>query len=79
MTIQRDKKMHFVVGLIIGTVVGVASGVPIFGVTAAAVAGVAKELYDWISGKGRVEGADALVTTMGGALGTVISILWVLR
>lgn len=44
-----------------------------WGMMLAIVAGALKEIWDWISGKGKPELGDAVATALGGILG------WLLR
>ena len=63
---QPDKRAHFVVGFLIAAIVGLVN--PFLGFGAAALAGLAKELYD-ATGRGTPELMDFVYTVAGGALG----------
>jgi hypothetical protein len=76
--IPADKANHAVYGLAVGAVVTVAAilvglpYIPVYSVVAAAAIGVAKEVYDKVSGKGFASGMDAVATTLGGVPVSVI-------
>ena len=69
--IAYDKKLHIIAGFIIGIVGAYLFGAP-FGFGLACLAGLSKEVCDKVSGKGTVEGLDALATMFGGLLGSGI-------
>lgn len=68
----KDKRLHFIVGFAIAFLASLASGRPGLSFGLACLAGLAKEAYDKISGKGTPEGLDWLATTAGGSVGTGI-------
>ena len=70
--IAYDKKLHIIVGFFIGLIGAYCSGSALFGFGLSCLAGLSKEVYDKVSGKGTVEGIDALATMFGGALGSGI-------
>lgn len=61
--IAYDKRMHLLGGALLGLTSIVFPGL---GIALAAVAGVGKEIYDKVSGKGTPEVADAVYTVAGG-------------
>ena len=63
--IAYDKRMHFLGGALLGLTSIVFPGL---GIALACVAGVGKEIYDKVSGKGTPEGADIVYTVAGGLL-----------
>lgn len=65
---------HIIVGFIIGLIGAYLLGAP-FGFGLSCLAGMAKEAYDKISGKGTVEGLDALATSGGGLIGAGIFLI----
>lgn len=70
--IAYDKKLHIIVGFVIGLIGAYCSGSALFGFGLACLAGLLKEARDKITGKGTVEGLDALATMFGGLLGSGI-------
>lgn len=66
-----DKKLHIIAGFIISIIGAYLCGA-LFGFALATFAGIAKEAYDKISGKGTVEFADLLATVAGGLIGAGI-------
>ena len=67
----QDKKLHFGAGVVIAVLVGAVLHEPLYGLTAAIVAGMLKECRDWCSYKSFDE-KNALATWLGGLLGTLI-------
>lgn len=63
-----DKKLHIVAGFIISFIGAYLFGAP-FGFGLACLAGLLKEARDKITGRGTVEGLDALATMTGGLIG----------
>jgi len=63
----KDKLLHFGAGILVAAFFTLASGRPLVGLAAAAIAGIAKETYDASHG-GTVEALDAVATFVGGAL-----------
>lgn len=70
----EDKANHFITGLYIFLLFGVFIH-PIVGLSAAIVAGILKEIYDKLSGKGTPDIWDAVATAGGGLLGFVCSLI----
>ena len=68
----KDKILHVIVGFVIGFLGACCLGSALFGFGLACVAGLSKEVYDKVSGKGTVEGLDALATMFGGLIGAGI-------
>lgn len=71
----KDKKKHIIAGLIIGFLGAYCSGSAPFGFGLACIAGLGKEVYDKISGKGTPEGLDWLATSGGGLIGAGIFLI----
>lgn len=71
MTIPRDKKLHFLAGLIIAFVVGLILS-PIEGIGLAIAAGVFKECYDSFYKETKFDIADMIATWIGGAVGFAV-------
>lgn len=67
-----DKIKHLAFGVIIAFAGGLALD-PMIGLAAGACIGVAKEVYDGISGKGTVSLQDMIVTAVGAAIGAAAS------
>lgn len=65
----KDKVLHVIVGFIIGFLGAYFFRSAPFGFGLACAAGLGKEVYDKVSGKGTVEGLDVLATMFGGLLG----------
>lgn len=74
MKVQEDKKKHFVAGFIIAAVVSLFFGY-IAGAAAAIVAGIGKEVYDKVTGKGTPEVLDFLATATGAATAILLSVI----
>jgi hypothetical protein len=74
-TIQADKLLHFIVGMLIAGVIGIIPCFANYALIVAAVAGVAKEVYDEFS-YGGWDSLDLLYTAMGGAVMQIF--VWVL-
>ena len=70
-----DKKLHIVVGFIIGFLGAYFLRSALFGFLAAVAAGALKEIYDKCSGKGTPEWLDFFATAASGFIGTGITIL----
>lgn len=66
-----DKKLHIIAGFIISIIGAYLCGA-LFGFALSCLAGVSKEAYDKISGKGTVEFDDLLATMAGGLIGAGI-------
>lgn len=73
MKIQQDKKKHFVAGYAITIVVSILLGY-IVGALASIVAGVGKEVYDKVSGKGTPELLDVVATATGAVAAVATSV-----
>ena len=67
MKLQRDKVLHFFVGLILCLVAGVLIN-PATGLLLGVIAGVLKEIYDKYN-NGTVDVLDSLATTIGALIG----------
>ena len=70
--ITKDKIQHFLAGFIISAIIGLFNS--IFGLILAILAGVGKEVYDYVSnryyqGKHTVDLYDCLATVLGGLIG----------
>jgi len=65
---RTDHKAHIFAGALIALTVG-AFLTPAIGIAAGAVAGIAKEAYDLISGRGTPEWLDILWTFVGAVAG----------
>ena len=70
-----DKKLHIIVGFVIGFLGAYFLRSAPFGFGLAVLAGLGKEVYDKISGKGTPEAFDSLATVVGGFIGAGIIIL----
>ncbi len=71
MTLPKDKLLHFVAGLICATFVYLITLNLTLAIGASVILGIAKEVYD-SRGHGTVEVLDAVVTALGGVVGTMI-------
>lgn len=81
MKIAMDKRMHLAAGAVIAAVVGFAAALPLAGLAAGCLAGVAKEGYDRYQNRQAakrgeppahaVESADIIATCIGAAAGAV--------
>lgn len=69
-----DKRLHFAAGLLISVIAGSALRSPMYGLAAAMVAGVVKELRDWCAYRG-FDDRDMLVTWLGGLVGCILLLL----
>lgn len=70
--IAYDKKLHIIVGFVIGLLGSYFLRSALFGFGLACLAGLLKEIYDKVSGKGTPEGLDWLATCLGGMFGAGI-------
>ena len=68
---QKDKVYHLIAGAVIGSGVFIATGSAACGIGAAAVAGIAKEVWD-MRGNGTVEALDAAATCAGGIVAVAL-------
>ncbi len=68
--IPHDKKLHFGAGLLIAISAGLCFG-PAWGLAAAALAGLGKEIYDYID-YGGPDPWDIVATVAGGLVGYII-------
>jgi len=66
-----DKQLHFIAGFLIAILAGYFFS-PLWGLTAAIVAGLLKEVRDWYCYHGFDE-KDMLSTWLGGLLGMIIT------
>lgn len=73
MKIPYDKKLHLGTGFIFA-LIGSLLFTPLVGLVIAVIAGMIKELYDWIDYGGR-DWKDLLATMAGGAIGAFIVLL----
>lgn len=64
--VPQDKANHFIYGAAMCALVIQATGKRNAGLVAAVVVAIAKELVDWISGKGTPDWRDAAWTCLGG-------------
>jgi len=69
---MNDKALHMIAGLIISLVLGWLYG-PLMGLAVAIVAGIVKELWDYM-GHGTSDFGDALATAEGGVAGGLLVI-----
>lgn len=76
MQIQKDKIYHLAAGAIVSAVVFCASGNPWWGLAAAAIAGASKEYWD-SKGHGCVELMDFVATTAGGAVASLVCMIFI--
>ena len=67
MKLQRDKVLHFCVGLILCLITG-ALTTPAMGLLLGVIAGIMKEIYDKYN-NGTVDVLDSLATTIGALIG----------
>jgi hypothetical protein len=74
-TIQADKLLHLIAGMLIAGVVGIIPSFANYAFIVAVVAGVAKEVYDEFS-YGGWDSFDLLYTAIGGAVMQLF--VWVL-
>lgn len=71
----KDKILYVIVGFIIGFLGAYFLRSALFGFGLACLAGLLKEIYDKVTGRGTVEGLDALATMAGGLIGAGAKIL----
>lgn len=64
-----DKKLHFLCGFIISLLIGLYN--PLYGLSAGMIAGVAKEVYDYLD-YGGPDIKDFLATAVGSILGALV-------
>jgi len=67
----QDKILHFILGFMIATIIGVLVGSSSFGGLTEIGAGAAKEAWDAV-GHGTAEEADFVATGLGAVLGTLV-------
>lgn len=65
---EKDKIYHFVVGILIVTIINIFTCDLLLGLGLTILAGALKEVYDKISGKGTCEVLDAIATIFGGGI-----------
>lgn len=70
----HDKKLHFAAGFIISVIVGIILKHPLYGLSAAAFAGIMKEVRDWCVYRGFDE-IDMVATWLGGLVGCIVMML----
>ena len=68
----KDKILHFILGFMIATIIGVLVGSSGFGGLVGIGAGAAKEAWDAM-GHGTAEEADFVATGLGATLGTIVA------
>ena len=74
--VAYDKRLHFGCGVSICLLVGIAI-TPIVGLVAAVLAGIGKEWYDIVSGRGTPELLDFVATAAGGLVGAAwLAMYW---
>jgi hypothetical protein len=73
MKIQYDKKLHFIAGLLISLAVSIAIN-PTCGLLTAMIAGVAKEVKDYLD-YGGPDALDCLATWLGGLIGYAVAMM----
>ena len=74
MNIPKDKKLHFLAGVIVCFVVALIFKNPMYGLIASVIAGIGKEIYDYYD-YGKFDFADALATWVGGIAGYIVGVL----
>lgn len=75
--LRTDGLLHLVISALIVVLFG--AFLPVWAaVLIAAVAGIAKEIYDRASGKGTAEWHDLICDGIGIVLGVLICLLWIL-
>lgn len=74
MNIPYDKKLHFIAGVVVCIIVALIFKNPLYGLIAAAVAGIAKEIWDYRS-YGKPDFMDCLATWIGGIAGYIVAFL----
>ena len=67
----QDKQLHFAAGFLIAASVGMVTS-PLWGFSAAVIAGILKEFRDWCTYRDFDE-KDAEFTWLGGMLGTLVA------
>ena len=71
-----DKRLHFWCGLLVCLIIGIAT-TPIIGLVAAILAGIGKEAYDAVTGRGTPELLDFVATVVGGLVGAAwLAMYW---
>jgi len=64
---KTDKQLHLAAGYIISITIGLLN--PVIGLIFGIVAGIGKEVYDKVSGRGKCEILDAVATVVGSFVG----------
>lgn len=67
-----DKKLHILCGCIIALLIGLYN--PVYGLSAGVVAGIAKEVYDYLD-YGLFDTKDMLFTWAGAVIGTCLCMI----
>lgn len=67
--IHLDKVIHFVCGLLVA-ILASSFATPYVGLASAVLAGIAKEIYDWID-YGVFDKKDLVITIIGGLVGAL--------
>ncbi len=69
MNIAKDKKLHFIGGIILCVFFGIISQDILFGVEATIIISAGKEMiWDWLLGRGTPEFLDFIATVNGAAI-----------
>lgn len=68
----KDKLKHLLAGYSIATLVGLLCSSHRVGLVSAIIAGILKEAYDKLTGKGTCELLDFVATALGGLLGYLL-------
>jgi hypothetical protein len=71
--IPYDKRLHFIAGLLISLIVSIAIN-PTCGLLTAMIAGVVKEIKDYLDYGGPAE-IDCLATWLGGGIGYAVAMM----
>jgi len=68
--LKQDKANHFIYGAFAAAIAVLASGIDpiVISIGASAIIGVAKEVFDSVTGKGEPSYADAVATLAGGVV-----------
>jgi hypothetical protein len=72
---MNDKLKHFIAGAIITLIVGAIAHNVIYGLIASMIAGIAKEVWDYM-GNGVSDFGDVLATLQGAIIGCLFLCVW---
>jgi hypothetical protein len=72
--IPYDKRLHFIAGLLISLIVSIAIN-PTCGLITSMVAGVAKEVKDYLDYGGPPDVLDCIATWLGGGIGYAVAMM----